>query len=402
VFDSVGQTKSNKLSDALTRGLEHGHQAIQDTGSVVAATAIAIRNKRIYVAHAGHTSAFLVRKGGTSLLTKPHNDPLGSSVSPEIETGDPNGMALDPADSIVLASDGLSKRNIEDGKPFVNSEELSSYVEGNAPREAARHLVSLAMGRDVDDNVSVIVIQPRKRQINQKSIWKLAAIPIGLLIVVAVIALARSLVPQEAPVVTTDFGYAVLISGSASMRTIDGESVSVSRLSTIPPKSSISATENTRLALESSEVTTTDLSSVLIYLASDSRVQLLSIDTHQFSESEERNNLVLQTTFTLDLGRVLLLRGSGTRSIQILFTDGAASMVGSGHAAMAVDFGPGEVVVDCLQGNCEFKETSGEPISLQPGFSISLNRGDLGNPEEVRESSLLFWDELCGGCISVP
>ena len=242
VYETVHQTSMKDLKEALIRGLTVGNQTILQSKSRVSATVVAIRNSRMYLAHIGNTSAFLVRNGKTTPLTRANDNILGVSSSPEIETNDPKGQALEPDDRIVLASDGLTKVNVEDGKPYVNPSDIASYGEGNAPREAARHLISIAMGRDVDDNVSVIVIQPEKREVKLKRSWMLIAIPIVLAAVIAFLALRNSRLRQEEIPPSTDYGYAVIISGLGSMRTTEGENLSVGKLSIIPSLSTLLTT----------------------------------------------------------------------------------------------------------------------------------------------------------------
>lgn len=78
--------------------------------------------------------------------------------SMEIQQGDAGGIKLEPGDYILLATDGLLRTSPADGRLFVNLGDIPDHVEGNSPDDASRHLVSLAMGRDVDDSVTVAVL----------------------------------------------------------------------------------------------------------------------------------------------------------------------------------------------------------------------------------------------------
>lgn len=399
VFETVEHSKTRRLSEVIVRALEAGHHAIQNSGSRVAASVIAIRQNYVHIAHAGHTSVFHVRKGETIPLTSTNRQFLGGPETPRVET---NGMALKPGDSIVLASDGLAEMGAGDGKAHVSPAEIATYVEGNAPREAARHLVSLAMGRDVEDNVSVAVIQPHKRSLGRSRSLRIGALTVVLAVILGGIVLVQSLYPREPEVVTTDFGYAVLLSGSANMQSVDGESVGVSRLGTIPPESSLIALEDTRLVLESAGSLTPELPPITVYISGGSQIQLKQIDSHRYSPEEPQFNRALEISLPVALGQILIFRESGSRAVQVPLTDGIAEIVSAGRALLAVDVSSGRVSVSCLAGNCQIEPSAGETVAIPPGYTISLYPGSAGIPSTVDDEAISFWDELCAGCLSNP
>ncbi|OGO16559.1 MAG: hypothetical protein A2Z14_04280, partial [Chloroflexi bacterium RBG_16_48_8] len=235
VFEAVRRSRDKDLNAVLRRGLESGSQAIMGKRGQVAVTALAIRGNRYHFASVGHTKVFLIREGRARLLNQGMNDLLGASGSPQILTNSSEGDLLVPGDQMVLASDGLTRINPEDGKPFVDPKDLPGYIEGNSPREAARHMISIAMGRDVDDNVSVIVIQVPGSEKALRWRWAYAAIPAGLALIV--FALLLGLPPSKGDVAPApiDYGYGVILSGSAFIQTAEGESRRVDKLGTIPP-----------------------------------------------------------------------------------------------------------------------------------------------------------------------
>lgn len=401
VFETVGQSNIKDLGKALVRGLIVGSQAISEMESQVAATAVAIRKDRLYFAHAGHCVAYLVRKGKTIPLTQSQLHLLGASATPKIEHNSPPGEILLPNDRILLASDGLTKSNPLDGKPFVAATAIAEYVEGSTPREAARHLISLAMGRDADDNLTVIVIQTPGGELRKERRWTLPIAFAGFVIIFTLIALGISQFRGEEPTALVDVGYAVMISGSASIETVGGGYESVGRLSAIPPQVLLMAEEPTRLALKSNEENSVDLSTTSVYLDTGCRLQFLLVDSALEPRSSRTENKK-ETIFYLESGRMLVMRGGGSRIFQIEFGGGSSAINEVGRGVMGVETMRESIKVDCLEGNCSVYVDGEEVILLQTGESLSIIDGSLDVTQQLLDGAIFAWDEMCAGCLSVP
>ena len=69
------------------------------------------------------------------------------------------GLPLKTGDSILVCSDGLIKDSPTDGTPLIREEEVVQVLTAQEGNRAARGLVSFALGRDADDNVSVAILQ---------------------------------------------------------------------------------------------------------------------------------------------------------------------------------------------------------------------------------------------------
>jgi hypothetical protein len=122
---------------------------------------------------------------------KPHID-LGFYVG----TSDPRiahergikGLPLKPGDSILVCSDGLVKAS-PGGQPYATPEEITRVLATQEGDKAARSLVSFALGRDADDNISVGLIQwpaPRRRGVPRSLLLSLLllaiAVPVAFLL----------------------------------------------------------------------------------------------------------------------------------------------------------------------------------------------------------------------------
>jgi serine/threonine protein phosphatase PrpC len=401
VVEAVRLSKEKDLNAVLIRGLQSGSQAILGGGSRVAATVLAIKGKRYHLASVGHTQAFLIHDGRAKLLNQRTDDLLGITKSPQIQTNSTKGDYLAPGDRMVMASDGLTRINPEDGRPFVNPKDLPSYVEGNSPREAARHILSIAMGRDVDDNVSVIVIQTPGGARGAGKRWLFAALP-ALALVIVLIILAMSPSEEVTAPELIDYGYGVILSGSAFIRAVDGESRKVDKLGTIPPRANVKAEEDTRLTLQSSFGTSSDLSAISIYLAAGSELQITSADLHLPPEAQGGGDQNLPVELSYLDGSMLVVRGSGSRIIQIKFEDEMVSLAETGRAVLGFQPADGILLVGCLQGGCTYQGQKRGITSFQSGYSLSLpiSQGFDAQLEILPADTVAFWDDLCAGCLS--
>jgi len=412
LFEGVTRSGDRDLNSVLRGQLEDSGRFLMDASmsgeglGEVALTAIAIRRDRLYYAHVGHTMAILVREGRAIPLTGVGDQLLGASYPPVIQTGDPRGMALNPGDSVVLASDGLTRISPEDGKPFVHPEDIADYVEGNTPLEAARHLLSIAMGRDVDDNVSVVVVQlPGGRARGGRGPVTISAAIVGVLLVFALgVAGINWLREIRIPPPPVDYGYAVLIHGSVRVdKAVEGESIGmVSNLGTIPAGATLTALDESRLALQTTYEDSFDLSATSFYLTGGSRVRLTILDPHPETSSGDQHTLVTGTVLELISGRLLVVRGEGDREIQVTVEGKTISLIGFGAGVMGFIAEDGTYAVDCLLGRCLVSVVHGDPIELMGGQRLPLVEAKQEDVEVISEGILQGWDKLCGLCLSEP
>lgn len=166
-------------------------------GSTVAMAAI--RNNCLYIASAGDSRVYLVRGKQIRQLTvdhtwayevvrmrklsrqdamrHPHHDDITRSVGygaeimvdmglhmnagaeTDEDARNAQGMPLEPGDVVIVCSDGLIKPRPDGRGHFVEPGEMVRIVTDLPAEEAARKLTKLALSRQADDNVAVIVME---------------------------------------------------------------------------------------------------------------------------------------------------------------------------------------------------------------------------------------------------
>jgi serine/threonine protein phosphatase PrpC len=394
IFNQFKLHRGGDFNQQLAHAFMSGGNDIQGKDGQVAATAIAIYRNRLYYAHSGHTAGFLIRGGKMMPLTRP-TPTLLSMPSAEIQRGDAGGIRLQPGDHIMLATDGLLRTSPEDGRPFVNPGDIPAHVEGNSPDDASRHLVSLAMGRDVDDNVTVAVLQVPGEE---RRPWKWLALLGAAAILFALIRLIPSAQEYEPTPTVIDYGCAVLIDGSAQLETEDGGFTRAQKLEAIAPLSRILTLEASRFALQSNIDTSSHLSNASIYLSSGSEMVFFLIDAGT-NLPEGFTRLSNRSKVGYDSGEILILRTAGSWVYQVDFDHASVSLVGSGRGAIGIADSRSGIEVDCLFGICEVDFEEDSSFVLQAGQSISVLDRSLGEKETIPTETITKWNALCGSCL---
>lgn len=161
------------LAEANARIFRTSCEREDCNGMGTTCTALAARDDRIYIAYAGDSRAYRIRRGGVCRLTQDHSvwaervreGDLGASPS---STGGRNELTralgvdaeidvefvesdLQPGDRLVVCSDGLWG--------VITDPEILELAQAAPPQQACTRLVALANSRGGRDNITVVVAE---------------------------------------------------------------------------------------------------------------------------------------------------------------------------------------------------------------------------------------------------
>ncbi|MEM7117606.1 MAG: protein phosphatase 2C domain-containing protein [Chloroflexota bacterium] len=199
------------LAHALTKANQMVVQEAADDetklGMGTTATLVVIHQQRLYLAHAGDSRAYLVHDGEAIQLTRDHTwgnlmverghlsaaeaavHPKGEHLTrsigyeptidvdlalytaPDQSRSDAvaqQGFLLRPDDRLVVCSDGLIKQRANGKGQYATAKDIARQVTRRPAAKAAQNLVDQALSRNVDDNVSVIVVKAAAEQASKR------------------------------------------------------------------------------------------------------------------------------------------------------------------------------------------------------------------------------------------
>jgi protein phosphatase len=220
------------LTRAVTAANQSVHRIVQETGgaSTTMSVAAILNDETLYIANVGDSRVYLCRDQELVLLSidhtyanvmpwrgqisreearaNPRAEALMRAIGPRpkipidigfyVNTTDPRvahdrgkrGLPVREGDSILVSSDGLTKISRRTGQPFTTDEEILRVLTTQEGDKAARSLVSFALGRDADDNVSAAVIQmpdPTRRSRARRPFYMVGGAVAALIVIVAVV-----------------------------------------------------------------------------------------------------------------------------------------------------------------------------------------------------------------------
>ena len=219
VFEEIAASTGQDVHTILEAALLKAHQVVRELAATspslrtmsTTCSVAAVHEGRLYLAHVGDSRVYLVRGDQIRQLTLDHtwsnemvrqnrfspqevvNHPkrdelaryIGQPVPFEVDAGirllenlEPGmhpakttlsrePLTLLPGDVVVVCSDGLIKERHKASGHYVEASEIvrEAHRKSGQPQDTANTLVSLALGRRTDDNVSVVILEaPGARQ----------------------------------------------------------------------------------------------------------------------------------------------------------------------------------------------------------------------------------------------
>jgi serine/threonine protein phosphatase PrpC len=404
IFKGVSQSTSQDLTSILRDQLHEASRIVSQRETKidlsVAVTTMAIWRNKLFYAHVGHSIGVLLREGQTLQLTRSTPQLLGDPDQIAIQSSGPKGVSLKPGDRLLLASDGLVRQSPEDGKPFVDPELFADYVGENKPLEAARHLISIAMGRDVDDNVSVVIIDvpgklPRRRI--GLSIRMVGAMIAVLVLAAGIWGITRFFQSGEirAPL---DYGYLVVLQGQVQLDDAQGGGI-VGTLGTLPAGAQIISISDNHFTLQTTYEGSPGLEPVSFYASLGTEIRLSMLDPHFEPSGADQPFDPMETALEIVSGRIMTVRGRGERPIKFLWNGDCGSLMGAGEGILGVVVQDRSAIVDCLHGTCKMIPAQSDPFEMVTGQRVWITAGKFDSISNTSSDDFGDWNSLCGGCL---
>ncbi|HEY5119146.1 MAG TPA: protein phosphatase 2C domain-containing protein [Anaerolineales bacterium] len=431
IVDCVRASAGEDFPRILEAALQQANRAVfeegqreehkRDMGSTV--TAAIVCRDRLYIASVGDSRAYLVRDGKVIQLTADHNwgeemirlgklhpqeaarNPragllvrsIGSEAEVMVDLGlywnaredeaaarSRQGTPLKSGDHVVLCSDGLIKERPDGRGHFVEAAEFPEILTRNPPLQAARTLVSKAMGRNANDNVSVVVLEKTE---GAGTLGKNLLRPVLILAVLTVLIFAGAvLLPNFLARIATP----ALALPVESIRIVEsGGDVLYMESGQLPAK----LQSNSSLPIHAGGTLQTLEGRIQFILPDSSRINLdrfskvtltQIVDPH----TEERNNIL-----TLEQGRLLVVYSPPAGYSSTIAAPGnlRAQVLGS-ILGVAFDPAKSRLDADCLEGACLIAN-AGNVLPLSEGQSAWANAGGIGPLGDARYD---LWLDLGG------
>jgi len=389
-----------RRDDPLTRLLRHLVSQMNEvvsrhgSGGQVGITLGAIQGDMVWLIQAGsQTRCYRVRReNSVAVLTSENDSPLGRHTAlPSLPV---ESHKLKRGDKLIFCTDGLFAGDL------VTPADLGRIDRYQDIKGASRHLSATAMGRNVNDNVTVVVAA-----YGHKSRWPVRVLIFDLLGVIAailIIAVVAGLIANftRVPPRPPDLGIAVLA---------EGQAVQVEPFQIIYPGSDINAMPDStlhlilkrRASLQSGLTTT--IPGVDLYLGRNAFANLTSLDVQGYMDAQ--NGVLAPTNLTelrLYSGSLLLLsrqeRTFYVRPAEAGLAEALFMVLKGSEAALGVTREENSVEAYCLRGSCSLHAgrdfaplTSGSKVSF-PNGSTTLDHLSLAPMEEADWKA---WQELC-------
>ena len=419
---NVPRLLDQALTEANKRVFAESQKSRRKTNMGSTAAVAAIVDGRLYLANAGDSRVYLLRGRKVLPLTLDHTwaeevarsgklSRLEASRHPrrneivrsvgyepslkvdlglwlqggqesEAEARAAQGLPLERGDVVLLCSDGLIKgRHDRPGAAYVEATEFSALVKGKTPKRAAEDLVKRALARQVDDNVSAVILEmPGGRNLSRRLVPAAGIGAVGLGAVAAAILLLPRVVgglsgaaaAPTIPPLPSGVAFVSELAGQAEVQQAGGA------FQPLQPGALVAAGAGVRLH-------TTGVGSYLrlgladksiLYLGPDSQIELSSISGGGSGE---------QTAVALDFGLVLIATDADSPSAALVTSPGgvmarvAGSQMGASWEAVRGEFG-----VDCFDPSCEVVFPGGITMNLHAGQHVTISLGgDVIGPEPI-------------------
>ncbi len=390
---ALGEVKS-RIIQFLTK---------ESLGDSISFSLVAIENSTLHAISLGNrTRVYLFSKGKVREVS------TGLEQAPE-DFFDANSgyskVALTKGDKIILCTDGLFTM-------LQSQEELNIIGRYDQPSFGAKHLNSLAKGRNVEDSVTTGVINyGRAKSIKKLPLFVLAGVL--LLVIVIFISLPR----QEAPL-PEDLGVAIVTSGKVLKQDDLGEfSIAIEDFGIVDPGTLLVVQDGgpAELKLKTRTETlysTQNISGITLFASESTIFNIRNINYANIVDGKSADiDLLNQTTIELVSGKFILINEFSPRVYNIILDNVnsnrsitfslAQDKTPSGIAAIRNGDG---IQIFCFRGSCTLTFED-ELIEIQENYKVTINNTEkieeTLNISPVSQQDLSEWNDITDGYFNV-
>jgi hypothetical protein len=312
-------------------------------------------------------------------------------------------VALTKGDKIVLCTDGLFTM-------LQNQEELDIIGRYDKPSFGAKHLNSLAKGRNVEDSVTTGVINYGS-SVSAKKL-KLF-IPAGVILLA--IALWLGLSGREMPL-PEDLGVAIVTSGKVLRQDELGEfTIAIDDFGAVGPGTLLMVQNDgpAELKFKTREAppsnSTKNISGISLFASELTVFNIHSID--YANNLNGKPDLINQTTIELVSGKIIFINESSPRTYHVNFSDENSnnsitftlSKENKPSGIAAIRNGD-EIQLFCFRGSCTL--SSGDkrfdiPEDSKVTINITENLNVITPSPSISEQEITEWNVMTSGYFSI-
>jgi protein phosphatase len=443
VFESVQHSRERNIPRMLEAALKEANERVfaeagksrRKTNMGSTAAIAVISNGRLYVSNVGDSRIYLLRGQKAFPLTVDHtweNEIVSSGKLSRMEAAkhprrdqivrsigyEPNvkvdlglwlqggeesaaearaaqGLPLKLGDMVLVCSDGLIKtRRDQRFAHYVEASEFTALVRGRSPGGAVDRLIKKALRRQVDDNVSAVILEvPGGGVYYRRYLIPAVAVAAAFALVIgaaawAVPRLSSALSGPSAgptiPALPSGVAFVSEIGGRAEISTASGNFENLRTEQLIAAGSGVQlrtlgGSSYVRLGLPDQSI---------LYLGPDSQMELLEI------EGESGTILLLHSGVVLASSQ-----GPGGSVISMLAPSGVLAR--STGALMGALWDPiaGQFEVDCFEETCEVIFPGGVGMGFTAGQRIIIaSSGEVLGPFAIEHARYAF-GQYVGGLV---
>jgi serine/threonine protein phosphatase PrpC len=433
ILEQCKQSTSQDIPQILRSALENANDRVYGEARRSArkmnmgatAAVAAIHEGKLYLANVGDSRIYLIRDGKTIPLTIDHtwmNDvvregklspqeamkhprrdeivrAIGNEAFLKVDLGiwlqrgketekeaqSAQGLPLNPDDRVLICSDGVIKsRHDQPEAHYVEEHEFPGLVNGLDPGRAVKSLLKQARSRQVDDNISAVILEIPSgsqpiRLPNKRTLLLAMIIPLVLIGMIWLFLRWPRPSPEvpalpEIPALPSGFAFLSLLEGSAEKQAPGGEFMSLHAEDIIPSGFGVrirTLGDQAYLRLDLADGS-------ILYLGPNTQIEFRAIAD---------GSAIHETLIVLEQGCVLVVHdGSYEHAFAVSSTIDVNARIAGSVMGVQLETTLQRLHLDCFQGMCSIERQ--RRYVLTPGQHIWMDMTGAAGPTDLARNNL--------------